>query len=253
MMNFSDRFIVRFSQFLPLTLPTLSTIQQTGEQVLVFAGMAAGYVGSAARGFFLATAVLLLAFHWTLEGPRTIQLLVLLLPKDHRENIGQLISAMSTKVGFYIIGQVVLCLVIGVLALAAYLIIGLPNALVLAFLAGVMEAVPLIGPLLGAIPAGVIALSIGPINLVWVIIATVVINNWKTLCLCRASCAKQLASIRSFHSCRSLPSAPFSVLLGPLAIPIAAILQLLLDRFVFHPAALEPDISPERDYTSRLL
>ena len=67
---------------------------------------------------------------------------------------------METKVGFYIAGQGVLCLVIGIMALVAYLLIGLPNALVLALVAGVLEAVPMIGPLLGAIPAALVALSI---------------------------------------------------------------------------------------------
>ena len=37
-----------------------------------------------------------------------------------------------------------------------------------------------------------------------------------------------------------------------MAIPIAAIIQLLLDRFLFHPATLEPEVSADRDYASRL-
>jgi hypothetical protein len=55
--------------------------------------------------------------------------------------------------GYYIAGQGVLCLIIGVLALVAYLLIGLPNALVLALVAGVLEAVPMVdrcGPSRGA-------------------------------------------------------------------------------------------------------
>jgi len=95
--------------------------------------------------------MLLLAFHWTLEGPRTIQSLLSLIPKNHRSSISELISAMEIKVGLYIAGQGVLCLAIGIMALVAYLLIGLPNALVLALVAGVLEAVPMIGPLLGAI------------------------------------------------------------------------------------------------------
>jgi hypothetical protein len=37
-----------------------------------------------------------------------------------------------------------------------------------------------------------------------------------------------------------------------MAIPMAAVIQLLLDRFVFHPAAVEPEPSAGRDYASRL-
>ena len=37
-----------------------------------------------------------------------------------------------------------------------------------------------------------------------------------------------------------------------MAIPMAAIIQLVLDRFVFHPATTESDVSAGRDYASRL-
>jgi AI-2E family transporter len=59
-------------------------------------------------------------------------------------------------------------LAIGAMALIAYLIIGLPYALILAVIAGLLEIVPLFGPLLGAIPALVIALSVDPGKAIWV-------------------------------------------------------------------------------------
>lgn len=37
-----------------------------------------------------------------------------------------------------------------------------------------------------------------------------------------------------------------------MAIPLAAIIQLLLNRFVFHPAAMEMEVSTGRDLASRL-
>ncbi len=104
----------------------------------------------------------MLAFYWTIDGPRIIQSFLLLIPQGQRESISELISSMESRVSFYIAGQGVLCLVIGILSLLAYLLIGLPNVLVLALIAGVMEAVPMVGPLLGAIPAALVALSIAP-------------------------------------------------------------------------------------------
>jgi predicted PurR-regulated permease PerM len=177
MVNFPNQWIVRLSEFLPTTLPGLEPIQQSGEQMLATAGQALGFLASAAKFLLIFSAILLLAFHWTIVGPRTIQSLLLLVPKAQREDISQLISAVETKVGFYIAGQSVLCLVIGVMALVAYLLIGLPNALVLALVAGVMEAVPMVGPLLGAIPASIVALSIAPSKLMWVIVATIIIQQ----------------------------------------------------------------------------
>jgi len=253
MVNYPNQWIVRLSEFLPATLPGLEPIQQTGQQMLASAGQALDYVASAAKAIFIAMVILLLAFHWTLDGPRTIQSLLLLVPKGQRESISELISAMETKVGFYIAGQGVLCLVIGIMALVAYLLIGLPNALVLALVAGVLEAVPMIGPLLGAIPAGVIALSIAPSKLVWVIVATLVIHQTENYLL-TPRVMRKAVGVNPFVILLALFafSSFFGIAGALMAIPMAAIIQLLLDRFVFHPAAMEPEVSAGRDYASRL-
>src|SRR5512133_118917 len=177
MVNFPNVLIVRLSEFLPETLSVQVPVQQSGQQVLATMGQALGYLSSAARIIFEAIAILLLAFYWTLDGPRAIQSLLLLIPKEQRDSTRDLIGAMETKVGYYVAGQGILCLVIGVMALIAYSIIGLPYALILALVAGVLEAVPLVGPLLGAIPASVVALSIWPTKLIWVIAATVIIQQ----------------------------------------------------------------------------
>jgi predicted PurR-regulated permease PerM len=253
MVTYPNQFIVRLSEFLPATLPGLEPMQQTGQEMLASAGQALGYVASAAKVVFMATAILLLAFHWTLNGPRTIQSLLLLVPESQRESISELVSAMEAKVGFYIAGQSVLCLVVGIMALVAYLIIGLPNALVLALVAGVLEAVPMIGPLLGAIPAAVIALSIAPSKMVWVIAATAVIQQIENSLLVprvmrKAVGVNPFVSLLAIFAFSSL----FGIAGALMAIPIAAIIQLLFDRFVLHPAAMESEVSAGRDYASRL-
>ncbi len=253
MANYPNQMIVRLSEFLPLTLPNLGPIQQTGQEMLASAGQALVYAGSASKIVFIAIIILVLAYYWTMDGPRNIQSLLLLVPISKRESIGELISAMETKVGFYIAGQGVLCLVIGIMALAAYLLIGLPNALVLALVAGLMEAVPMVGPLLGAIPAALVALSIAPSKLVWVVVATLVIQQVENSLLVPRIMRKAVG-VNPFVSLLALFA--FSSLLGIagalMALPMAAIIQLLLDRFVFHPAAMEPEVSAGRDYASRL-
>ena len=253
MVNYPNQLILQLSAFLPAALPNLQPVQQTGEQVLASAGQAFGYLGSAAKGIFLTTAILLLALHWTLDGPRTIQSLLLLVPVSWRESISELISAMESKVGFYIAGQSVLCLIIGLMALVAYLLIGLPNVLVLALVAGILEAVPMVGPLLGAIPAAVIALSIAPSKLIWVIVATIIIQQVENSLLVPRDMRKAVG-VNPFVSLLSIfaLSSLFGIAGALMAIPIAAIIQLLLDRFVFHPAAIDPEVSSGRDYASRL-
>ncbi len=255
LVNYPNQFLVRLSEFLPAALPSLQphSVVQTGQEVMVSAGQVLGYISVVSKALFISIVILVLAFYWTLDGPRIIQSFLMLIPQDQRESIRELILAMETKVGFFIAGQGVLCLVIGIMALVAYLLIGLPNALVLALMAGVLEAVPMIGPLLGAIPAALVAFSIAPDKLIWVIVATVVIQQLENSLLVPRVMRKAVG-VNPFVTLLALFA--FSSLFGIagafMAIPMAAIIQLLLNRFVFHPTAMEPEASTGRDYASRL-
>jgi predicted PurR-regulated permease PerM len=253
--SYPSQFIVSLSEFLPVTLPTLNpnAVQQTGQEVVASAGQALGYVILAARAIFITIVILVLAFYWTMDGPRIIQSFLLLVRQDQRESISELLSSMETKVGSYIAGQGLLCLIIGIMSLVAYLLIGLPNAFVLALIAGVLEAVPMVGPLLGAVPAALVALSIGPDKLIWVIVATIVIQQLENSLLVprvmrKAVGVNPFVTLLAIFAFSSL----FSIAGALMAIPMAAIIQLLLDRFIFHPAAMEPEVATGRDYASRL-
>jgi len=251
--NNPNQILVGLSEFLPATLPNLKPVQQTGQELMASAGQVAGYLRSLAKLIFLAIVILVLAFYWTLDGPRIIQSFLLLLPQGQRESIRDLFSAMESRVGFYIVGQGILCLVIGIMALLAYRLIGLPNALVLALIAGVLEAVPMIGPLLGAIPAGLVALSIAPDKLIWVIVATVIIQQLENSLLVPRVMSKAVG-VNPFVTLLALFA--FSSLFGLagalMAIPMAAMIQLALNHFVFQTATVEMEVSEGRDYASRL-
>jgi len=255
MINFPNQLLMRLGQLLPAALPSLNPriTQQTGQQVVASAGQVFGYVIMTAQVIFTAIVILVLTLHWTLDGPRIIKTILLLLPQDRRESIGELISAMESKVGFYVAGQTILCLAIGIMALIVYMLIGLPNAFVLALAAGVMEAVPMIGPLLGAVPAALVAMSIAPDRLIWVIVATIVIQQLENSLLV-PRIMKKAVGVNPFVTLLALFA--FSSLFGLagalMAIPIAAIIQLVLNHFVFHQVTVEMEVSDGRDYASRL-
>ena len=245
--------LVRLGSFLPWSLSGTQSVQQTGEQVLASAEQALGYIALVINAIFISITVLVLTFRWALDGPRVIQSLLTLVPQDKREGFQDLFTAMESKVGFYIAGQGVLCLMIGLLSLISYTLIGLPNALLLAILAGVLEAVPMIGPLLGAIPAAAVALSTEPSKLVWVIISTLVIQQLENSFLVPRVMRKAVG-VNPFVSLLAIFafSSIFGITGALMAIPMAAIIQILLDRFVFKLEEIEPDISDKRDQASLL-
>ncbi len=84
-------------------------------------------------------------------------------PKNRREKIGSIVTQIEDKLGAWFRGQIVLSIFIGVVTWVALSFLQLGQyALPLAVLAGILEIVPTVGPMLAAIPAVIIGLSISP-------------------------------------------------------------------------------------------
>lgn len=79
------------------------------------------------------------------------------------ERVRSLIVRMQDKLGAWLRGQLLLSLIIGVLTYIGLIILNIPYALPLALIAGVLEIIPVIGPIISAVPAVLIALTISPI------------------------------------------------------------------------------------------
>ena len=216
-------------------------------------GTALGYVGMVWRTLFIGTAILVMAFYWTLDGERLIRTAMLRFPAERRESWYELIADMETKVGAYIRGLSILSLVVGVAATIAYVLIGLPSALVLGLLAGVFEAVPVIGPILGAVLPMLLALSIAPSKVIWVVVATVVIQQAEGQFLVprvmhKAVGVSPIVTILAILAFSTLFGLPGAVL----AIPLAALIQILLNYGVRQREAAQLDQPAGRDRVSVL-
>ncbi|MBI2330088.1 AI-2E family transporter [Candidatus Daviesbacteria bacterium] len=79
------------------------------------------------------------------------------------EMVRKLIIQIEEKLGGWLRGQLFLSLIIGVLTYIGLLILGIPYALPLAVIAGILEVVPTIGPIISAIPSVLIALTLSPV------------------------------------------------------------------------------------------
>lgn len=253
LVNSRNLLVSRLSESLPSTLGGQAETANTEADVLKSAGQALGYLSTISKVLFMAITITALTGHWAVSGQRLVQSMLISLPQASRLKASALVSDIEGKVSGYLGGQGLLCLAIGVLAFASYALIGLPNAMVLAIIAGLMEAVPMIGPLLGAIPAAVIALTISPNMLIWVVVATVVIQQLENNLLV-PRVMKKAVGVNPFVSLLSI--ATFSALYGIggalMAIPLAAIIQLVLENFVFNKEPDDTTLSENRGAANRL-
>jgi len=250
----SNPLAERLASDLPDELPkSLDLDRDETESAMQLVEQGVGYGGMALGGLLAGLAAILLAFYWSLHEDRAIRACLLIVPPANRDSTRELIAEVQGKLGAYLRGQGLLCLIMAGMVFVVYWLIGLPYVVALAVAAGILEAVPVFGPVLGAVPALLVALSVSPTKAAWVLGAIVVIQQFEGNVLVPrimdrsvgVSPIVTLLAIVAFSSLGGLAGAV-------LAIPIAAIIQLLLNHWLLDPAASEPAPPEGRDAVSRL-
>jgi predicted PurR-regulated permease PerM len=101
--------------------------------------------------------VLACAAYWIFERDRAVDLVASLLPRPRRKIVRDTWRLIDLKLGAYVRGQFLLILLVGSVLSLAFWAIGLPFWLLLGAFAGVVEIIPVIGPL----AAGALAVGVG--------------------------------------------------------------------------------------------
>lgn len=99
------------------------------------------------------------------------------LPRRHRQDIIQLLRGLDRVLSGFVRGQILLGLAVGGLAALAASLLGLRFAVLLGIWAGLTEFIPYVGPVLGAVPAVLTALTISPWKALQVALAFLVIQQ----------------------------------------------------------------------------
>ncbi len=98
-------------------------------------------------------------------------------PKEKRNYVANIAATITTRVGGYVRGQLLIMFLVGLVTGLVMQFMGLPFALLLGILAGLLEVVPIVGPILSAVPAVILALLVSPWLALGVIVAYLVIQR----------------------------------------------------------------------------
>ncbi len=107
--------------------------------------------------------VLVFAFYLLSEREKLDDQLAELIGSKKRDLIEKNIKSIEDKLGSWARGQLTLMFVVGFANYIGLSLLGIPFALPLSVLAGLLEIVPYIGPVIAAIPAVLIGLGISPV------------------------------------------------------------------------------------------
>ena len=194
-------------------------------------GGAAGVFGGAASALVGLVVVLFLALYLAANPEPIVGWVVRLFPPDHRPRAQEVLSSLRTGLLDWLKGQLAAMAVIGVLWTVALLLIGVPGALFLGLFAGLAAFVPYIGPLIGLVPAFMLAFAAGPLSALLVLVAYVAIQGAESY-LITPLIMERAASVHpaTVIAVVTVLGAAFGALGALLAVPTAVVTGILIEE-----------------------
>lgn len=121
--------------------------------------------------------VFFLALYMSLDWENIKARLLSLFKSELRDEIEETIFEIEVSISQWIKGQAILMLAVGVMSFAGFSIIGIEYALALAVIAGLLEFIPMIGPVITAILVSAITFTQSPVKGAMVVVVCIVIQQ----------------------------------------------------------------------------
>lgn len=176
--------------------------------------------------------VLVLTFYMLLEQ-ENLETRLASLFKSREERVRRSLTKIEDKLGAWLQGQLILSLVIGVLSYVGLTILNIPFALPLAMIAGIMEVIPVIGPIISALPAIFLAFTVSPILSVAVAVMYLIVQQLENHLIVpqvmkRAVGLNPLIVILAI----AIGSRLLGIAGALLAVPMAAVVQIIASEII---------------------
>lgn len=154
-----------------------STVQGTFANVArTVASGITGFVSTLTSILLSLVTVPFILFYLLYEGEKLPKFILSILPPRARDEAKQVMKEVDKQVSSYIQGQILVSICIGVMMTIGFLIIGLPYAFVLGFLAMITSVVPYLGPAIAITPALIIAIVNSPFMLIGLVVVWTIVQ-----------------------------------------------------------------------------
>lgn len=170
MISQTQRFLETLPAFTSaVNIPGLESLQvQVVDSVAKGISTASANILKVSVGVFsnalAAVTILVMTFYFLVDFPEIRKRFVSLFARRDQDNIKKAAAEAEEKIGGWLRGQVVLMFSVGLASFVGLSLIGVDYALSLALIAGFLEIVPMVGPLVSVIPALIVAASISPLT-----------------------------------------------------------------------------------------
>ncbi len=192
-------------------------------------GTVFGAIISVVGGLFGLLTILILTFYVLVDADSLRDTLLRLFPSSQRPRVAAASRDITVKVSAWLGGQLLLGAIIGITSAIGLWAIGIPFFYVLALISGIGELIPVVGPILSAIPAIAIASTVSLNKVLLVVIFFVVQQQFENHVLVPKIMERQVGvSAVTVIVALLIGGRMLGIVGAILAVPTAAILQVLL-------------------------
>lgn len=199
----------------------------TGSLTSGFVSVTAGVFG----GIITFLTALVLFIYMLVDEKVLKNFVYTLTPDENRDKVVEVLRKIVIKVGDWFRGQMILAIIIGVIDLIGLLLINVPYALTLAVIAGILEIVPTIGPIIAGVLAALVAFTDSPIKALIVIIFFIAVQQLENTFIVPKVMQKAVGLSPIIIIIAILIGAKLMGVAGAvLAIPIAASISVIINE-----------------------
>ncbi len=145
-------------------------ITQSSLQIFQFTGSVIGIIASL-------LVIIVISFYGLISEDNIKGELKKYIETHFNKRYWQIINKIYSKLGTWLRSQILLAVIIGLITGLGLYLLSVPHALLLGVLAGVLEIIPVLGPVIASIPAIIIGLAVSPLIGLAVLVLYVVVHQ----------------------------------------------------------------------------
>jgi predicted PurR-regulated permease PerM len=200
-----------------------------GDAVTAVVNAVVGLIG----GVFGFITILILTFYLLVDSASLFETVLRLFPRRRRARVAAMARDITIKLSAWLTGQLLLGAIIGATAAIGLALLGVPYFYVLALIAGIGELIPVVGPILAAIPAIAVALSVSPEKALAVAIFFLIQQQFENHVLVPKVMERQVGvSAVTVIVALLIGGSLLGIVGAILAVPTAAIIQVVLNEIL---------------------
>jgi predicted PurR-regulated permease PerM len=196
-----------------------------------------GAVRNVLGGVFGVVTLVLLTFYMLVDSKDIFAFFVRLFPRAQRAHVAAISETVVSKTSAWLGGQLLLALVIGLTSAVGLGLMGVPYFYVLALISAVGEMIPMVGPILSAIPAILVAVTVSPGLAIAVAVFFMMQQQLENTVLVPKIMGRQVGlSAVTVIIALGIGGELLGIVGAILSVPTAAIIQVLVQELVTRDA-----------------